>query len=165
MGRFHLPQAASVDSTAIKDATIASADLADGAVTRAAVQGLAHTLDTVRDVIEMVSRLSWNASSDASQDIPHVVGAAGHNILIHDAHVLLTTAEGGAMTATLRNAAAGAGNAITSALDLNAAAGTIGRTTTLGNNAITGGTTLYWRCSGAVGTAAGVFVLRYSHTT
>jgi len=94
-----------------------------------------------------------HADPDANNDI--TITTATPKMHIIDAWVDMTTAEGGAMTITLRKAAAGAGDVISSAMDANATG--LARTTTLGVGAVCAANDdIFANFSGNPGTAAGV---------
>lgn len=94
---------------------------------------------------------------DANDDLV-IYNASGPAMYITDVQVVVDTVEGGALTGTLRDAANGGGNAISSALDLNSTS--LERTATLTNNELGSSSSLYFNASGNPGTVAGKLVIR-----
>ncbi len=164
----------SIDNEHLADNAVDSEELASGAVDPDHIAGLADTAATVRIVQTMLMRLEFDSADfDANDDLT-ITFPAGHDVLIHDVYCHVGTLEGGALseelakatTGTLRDTAAGAGNALSSALDLNAA--TVQRTTALDhtNGAIAASGSVYFNASANPGTvAAGRLYIVYSHTT
>lgn len=152
----------------VTDATNVSAALDAGCAGKVApshIAGLANTASTVRARTVNQLAFSFVAADFGANDDLVVAVPSGHNILITDVTVLLTTVEGGACTATLRTAANGAGTAISSAFDLDATNGDVLRTTTLAGAAVAAGASLYLHASTNPGTTAGVLLIEYVHTT
>jgi len=124
------------------------------------VQGPTPGDDKVQIYTEQVIRWAWtNADPDGNNDII-IYNTTAPDMLILDAWMHTTVLEGGAMTATLRDAVNGGGNAVSSALDCNVLANSLQKTTILASNTIAAGGTLALNFSGNPGTATGVFFMR-----
>lgn len=129
------------------------------AVTASKVAGVVPADDSVQTWVPKVLRYSWdNTDPDGNNDII-LYNTNSPAMLIIDAWLDMTTAEGGVMTVTLRDAVNGGGNAITSALDANSTG--IERTTSLANNQLAGLSSLVANFSGDPGTAVGVLYVMY----
>lgn len=128
-----------VDNAAVASNTVAATQLrgsalgAGGATTR-------HPLEIIT-----VSVVTPGTDWDANNDII-LYSANSPALRIIDFWVDNDTAEGGALTATLRDAASGGGNAISSALDLNAT--TVQRTTSLASATLAANSSLVINANG-----------------
>jgi hypothetical protein len=144
--------------------TVTGTIVLDGTISVADVEGLANTASTSRAVDLLLFRYAFAAADFAANDDIAITMPTGHAMLVDDIKSYCATAEGGAMTATLRTAAAAGGTAMSSAMDLNTTA-TPQRTTTLAATAVASAATLYLHASGNPGTLAGcVLSIYYSHT-
>jgi len=163
-GEIAMP-AGAVDSTEILDATIATGDLANGAVSVLKLEGLANTASTLRAVPLMAMRLNFAAADFGANNDVILTTPATHAVILHDVVATCATLEGGPLTATLRTAANGGGSAISSALNLNSGANAPQRTTTLAANTIAAATAFYFNASADPATIAGCqLYIPYSHT-
>lgn len=125
-----------------------------GLITPTMISGQANADDSAQLFTPQVLRWSWsNDDPDGNNDIV-LYNAASPAVTIIDAYLDMTTAEGGAMTVTLRDATSGGGNAITSAMDANTTG--ISRTTSLASNTLAANSSLVANFSGDPGTAVGV---------
>lgn len=144
--------------------TVTATMLATSSVQPVKIEGLAHTADTVRIRTPQLLTINYTAASfDANDDIV-LTFAAGHAVLVLDMFVNQTTAEGGALTATLRDTANGGGSAISGSVDLNSAAGTVLRPTTFIPKALAASGSVYLKASANPGTTAGAVSLLFVYT-
>ncbi len=104
-----------VDGAALADGSVDENKLATGAVDSAHL-GPALAVDTGVVGVPSVFRVPFAAGGGGAPDDVTILAAAGFAFYVLDAQVLISTAVGGA-TAQLRDAAAGAGNALSDAFD------------------------------------------------
>lgn len=145
-----------VTGAKIADDAVDSEHYTDGSVdsVHCAVGGT--TNDTTFDTpLKVLTHAFTAADFDANDDL--IVTTPAAHIL--DVYCINLTAEGGALTGTLRDTANGAGNAISSALNLNATA--VQRTTTVANNSVSAGS-LYFNAGSNPTTTAGTLVIVYA---
>lgn len=155
----------SIDSDSYVDGSIDPEHIATGAVQPVKIAGLAHTASTVRIRTPQYVTINYTAASfDANDDLIFTF-AAGHDVLLLDMFVNQTTAEGGALTATLRDTANGGGAAISASVDLNSAAKTVLRPTTFEPTAIAASGSAYLKASANPATTAGAATLVFVYTT
>ncbi len=146
--------------------TITITDAANGNITidpngtgRVAVVGAALANGTAHtNMLQVVCMPYVAASFDANDDII-LFNANSPKIKIVDAWLDNDTAEGGALTLTLRDAAAGAGNVISSALDANVT--TIGRATTLTTVALAANSSVIAHASANPAAAVGTIYVSF----
>ena len=132
-------------------------DLYAGSNAQVRIKNPALTDDTPQIGVPSVIAYKWeNTDPDGSNDI-QIYNATSPGMVILDAWMQVTTLEGGAMTATLRDSSLGGGNAITSALDCNSSS--LERTTTISSNIISQASSLYLNFSGDPGTAEGILFM------
>ncbi len=141
---------------------LGSNELQDKAITVSKLAANPTVAGQTQESPEVVITRDWtNTDPDGSNDIA-IYSANSPALEILDVIMDMTTAEGGAMTATLRTAAAGGGSAISSALDVNAT--TMQRTTSLASQALTTNSSLFLNFSGNPGTAVGRLIIRARRT-
>ena len=124
---------------------------------RVSIPGPAVHATTTQFYNSFIIRKNWShADPDVNNDIV-ICNANSPKMHVIDAWMDMGTAEGGAMTVTLRDAAAGIGNAITNAMDANVT--TLSRATTLSTVALAANSSIVANFSGNPGTAAGVIYI------
>jgi hypothetical protein len=152
----------------IGSSAVTAAKIGSGAVQPVKIEGLAHTADTVRIRTPQYMVVNYTATSfDANDDII-LTFAAGHDVLVLNAYIVQTTAEGGALTGVFRDTANGAGTAIgpsTGTLDLNSAANTVLTCSTFIPTAVSASGSIYLNASANPATTAGAVVVEFVHTT
>ena len=151
-----------VDATLIGQNAVQQDEIDAGAVSRIKLAGATSALDTNTEAPLYILSRGYNSASETAQDIT-IYSANSPAMEIVDVWLDPSTAEGAAMTFTLRDAAGGIGNAISSALDANSTS--IQRTTSVASNILVGNSTLVIRTSGAVGTAIGTFHIMAKRTS
>lgn len=153
-----------LNNSALQDASVNANKIAGGAVGEDKIQAVATAADSAIVSIPKVLTWDWeNTDPDGNNDIILYNANLPEGIEILDAWLDMTTAEGGAMTVTLRDAVNGGGNAITSAMDANSTS--IERTTSLANQALAANSSLVANFSANPGTAVGRIVVLFRRTT
>lgn len=123
--------------------------------------GAATAADSLQRYVPTLMKWVWeHTDPDANDDIT-VYSTNSPKILVVDAWLDMDTAEGGAMTVTLRDTANGGGNALTSALDANATGKQ--NSTAMANNELAASSSLFMNFSGNPGTAAGSLYMWVVH--
>ena len=143
--------------TSFVNDSIKTAHIADNQISADKILPLANSDDTILNTTPMYYEYLWEHSDlDANSDI-QIFSANTPAMEILDIYMIVDTLEGGAMTATLRDAFNGGGNAYSSALDCNST--TLEKTTTLTTHTVVAGGNMYINFSGRAGTATGKLVI------